>query len=423
MNALRAILLLLGLLAAFAARPAEPAEDAFWFGSAADGSPVVRLHFFWSRRCPHCGEAHPFVEALPRRLPWVAVESHELDGDEAEVDLFIAAARELGEEANAVPAFVFCRRIQTGYHRDDTTGTALVAALEECRGERMAAGTAAPGKSQSPASGASLPMLGSVDLEAWSLPALTLVVATVDAFNPCAFFVLLFLLSVLVHARSRARMLVIGGVFVLFSGLVYFAFMAAWLNVFLLAGELRAATVAAGLLALIAGTLNTKDFFRLHQGPSLSIPDAARPGLFRRMREVAGAGSLAPMLAGTVLLALVANSYELLCTAGFPMIYTRALTLHHVEGMGYYGWLALYNLIYVLPLALIVLAFTRTLGARKLSEFEGRVLKLVSGYMMLGLGALLLLAPQWLANATASIAVLAGALAAAAITVKLAPKP
>jgi hypothetical protein len=129
------------------------------------------------------------------------------------------------------------------------------------------------------------------------------------------------------------------------------------------------------------------------------------------------------MLAGTVLLALVANSDELLCTAGFPMIYTRALTLHQVEGMGYYGWLAFYNLIYILPLALIVLAFTRTLGARKLSEFEGRVLKLVSGYMMLGLGLLLLLAPQWLANATASIAVLAGALAAAAITVKLAPKP
>ena len=59
-----------------------------------------------------------------------------------------------------------------------------------------------------------------------------MVLAGLDAFNPCAFFVLLFLLSLLVHARDRRRMLLIGGVFVFFSGAIYFVFMAVWLNVF-----------------------------------------------------------------------------------------------------------------------------------------------------------------------------------------------
>ena len=75
-----------------------------------------------------------------------------------------------------------------------------------------------------------------------------------------------------------------------------------------------------------------------------------------------------------------------------------------------YGWLALYNLIYVLPLAAIVLVFVRTMGARRLGEREGRLLKLLSGLMMLGLGLCLVLAPQALGDPLVALALLAAAL-------------
>jgi hypothetical protein len=265
-----------------------------------------------------------------------------------------------------------------------------------------------------------LPFVGTVDAQAFSLPVLPLVLAGMDAFNPCAFFVLLFLLSLLVHAKSRTRMAIVGGTFVLFSGIVYFVFMAAWLNVFLFAGELRVITIIAGLLALTVAALNIKDYFWFKAGPSLSIPDSAKPGLFKRMRDVVTTGSMGPMLASTVLLALVANSYELLCTAGFPMVYTRALTLASLESWQYYAWLAAYNVIYVIPLLAIVVVFTRTMGARKLSETEGRLLKLISGFMMLGFGLVLLVAPNLLTNALASILVLALAVAASLVIAKVA---
>jgi hypothetical protein len=246
------------------------------------------------------------------------------------------------------------------------------------------------------------------------------VLAGMDAFNPCAFFVLLFLLSLLVHAKSRTRMAIVGGTFVLFSGLVYFVFMAAWLNVFLIAGELRVITVIAGLLALTVAALNIKDFFWFKEGPSLSIPESAKPGLFKRMRGIVATGSLGPMLASTVLLAIVANSYELLCTAGFPMVYTRVLTLAELETWQYYAWLAVYNVIYVIPLLAIVIVFVKTMGARKLSESEGRILKLVSGFMMLGFGLMLLAAPQWLTNPLASILVLVVAVGTALVAARFA---
>jgi hypothetical protein len=177
-------------------------------------------------------------------------------------------------------------------------------------------------------------------------------------------------------------------------------------------------TGGAGALALLIGAVNVKDFLWFHRGVSLSIPEAAKPGLFQRMRGLLRAESLAAMIAGTLVLALVANSYELLCTAGFPMVFTRALTLHQLSGAGYYGYLALYNLVYVIPLLLLVLLFARTLGARRLSEAQGRALKLLSGLMMLELGLVLLLRPEWLSHLLTAAALLGLALGLTYILVR-----
>jgi len=223
-------------------------------------------------------------------------------------------------------------------------------------------------------------------------------------------FVLLFLLSLLVNTRSRRRMLFIGGVFVFFSGAIYFLFMAAWLNLFLLAGVQEVFTLAAGAVAVAMAFINIKDFFMPGRGVSLSIPEAKKPGLFQRMRKLLQADNLPALTLGTVTLAVAANSYELLCTSGLPMVYTRVLTLEGLSGADYYLYLLLYNLIYVIPLLTIVLLFSLSLGRRKLQPKEGRLLKLLSGSMMLGLGAGLLLAPQMLSSITAVLAVILAAL-------------
>jgi hypothetical protein len=206
-------------------------------------------------------------------------------------------------------------------------------------------------------------------------------------------------------------MMIIGGTFVLFSGAIYFLFMAAWLSLFMLAGNLSVITLAAGVIALVVAVLNVKDFFFFKKGVSLSIPDAAKSRLFVRMRNLLKSSSLVSMLAGTIVLAAVANTYELLCTAGFPMVFTRILTLHNLSPITYYLYLALYNIVYIIPITIIVAVFTITLGARKLTEWQGRKLKLISGLMMLLLGLVLLINPAVLNNILAASGMLASALA------------
>jgi len=369
--------------------------DATWIEPGADGQPVVHLYFFWSLACPHCLEARPFIESIPDERPWVKLHSLELTRHPRHVRHYIALADQVGQPAQYVPGLLFCGRMQTGWDDAATSGQALLADLDACR-TAAKSGSALDIARALPAPAFSVPFLGEVTVDGLSLPLMTVLIAGLDAFNPCAFFVLLFLLSLMVHQSSRARMLAIGGVFVLTSGLMYFAFMAAWLNLFLLLGNLAWVTLAAGALALVFGLVNVKDFFYFGRGVSLSIPESRKPAIYQRARAILAAGNVPAMLAATVLLAVAVNFYELLCTAGFPMVYTRLLTLQELGPGTHYLYLALYNGVYVIPLAVIVGVFAFTLGARKLSEREGRLLKLMSGLMMLQLGMLLMLAPELL---------------------------
>jgi hypothetical protein len=270
--------------------------------------------------------------------------------------------------------------------------------------------SASPGPSGSgaPISGGapvSLPFVGQVDAASVSLPVLAVVLGGLDAFNPCALSVLLFLLSVLVATRSRTRMAVVGLTFVAVSGVVYFVLMAAWLNVFLIAGELRVLTLAAGAAAVVAALINIKDFVWFRRGVSLVIPESARPAIFGRMLDLGEATSFRAILVATVLVAAAANTYEMLCTGGFPVVFTRALTLHDLPTPTYYGYLVLYNVVYVAPLALIVVGFAVTLGSRGVSVVEARRLKLLSGLLMLALGVELLVSPDRLSDLGTSVIV------------------
>ena len=239
-----------------------------------------------------------------------------------------------------------------------------------------------------------LPLFGEISPTALGLPLFTLAIGLVDGFNPCAMWVLLFLLSLLVHVRNRARILLVAGTFVLVSGLVYFAFMAAWLNVYLLLGFSRGLQLALGLLAVLIGAIHIKDFFRFREGPSLSIPEGVKPTIYQRASRVVRAENLLAAVTGVTVIAVLVNFVELLCTAGLPALYTQVLTYYPLETRAYYGYLLLYNLAYIFDDTVMVTIAVLTLGQYRLQERGGRWLKLLSGGVILCLGVLLIAAPD-----------------------------
>ena len=402
-----------------------PSRENIWYEKDAQGKPVIRLYFFWSKKCPHCLKAQPDVAAIEKELPWLELHSLELTEHPENVKTFISMTAMFEDAANSVPTFMFCGNLLNGYDSMETSGKLLKSYLQGCyqfAEENDPENSTKFTEDLNGTTAIDIPFVGSMSVDHYSLPMLTIFIAGMDAFNPCAFFVLLFLLSMMVHSRSRSRMALIGGIFVFFSGAIYFLFMTAWLNLFLYLGELRLITLIAGCVAVIIAAVNIKDYFWFKRGFSLSIADDEKPKLIDRIRQLLRLDSIVTVIIATVILAIVANSYELLCTAGFPMVYTRILTLKSLPIESYYLYLLFYNLIYILPLLAIVTLFTIKLGSRKLSEQEGMVLKLMSGVMMLMLGSMLIVSPQLLNNVVAAAAILVIAISVTWLIVKLTNK-
>ncbi len=361
-STIRPALVLLAFLWALVSGPVPAA------GTTPEEDRLIDFHFFWSARCPHCLEARPFAMRLPEELPWLRFHDLEISRNGDNARRYVAMAAELGERASSVPAFLFCGELHVGWHSAETTG----AQLRVAAGGMPAAHHRRPACRRAARDGRAARFRHACRRTTFSLPVFTLLIAGMDAFNPCAFFVLLFLLGLLANQRDRYRMLIIGGLFVAVSGVLYFAFMAAWLSLFRMIGGLGWVTVGASLLALAIGFVNVKDFFAFKRGVSLTIPASRLPQIYRRGRAVLAAGSFPAMMGATLVLAVAANFYELLCTAGFPMVYTRVLTMHALSPAGYYGYLALYNLIYVVPLLVIVLVVTFALGRTPAQRASGQ---------------------------------------------------
>ncbi len=372
----RALLLLACLLLAHA----SPAADA---GTVALDLPAPgQLHVYVREGCPHCAEAKRFLAGLADARPELQVVLREVDRDPAARDALVAISEAVGAWPPGVPTFVVGGRVLVGFDDAEHLGAELLRLLDE-----------APPR---PRDRVESSLFGTLSASELGLPLFTLALGLLDGFNPCAMWVLLFLLSLLVRLQDRRRMAMVAGTFVLASGAVYYAFMAAWLNIFLLVGMSEALRVGLAMLAMLIGLINVKDFVAFRRGVSLSIPESAKPGFYARARAILKAESLPASLAAVAALAVVVNFVELLCTAGLPAIYTAVLTSQDLSPLAHYAYLGLYILAYIADDALMVGTAVLALGSGKLGERGGRRLKLLSGGVMLALGMVMLLRPEWL---------------------------
>jgi thiol-disulfide isomerase/thioredoxin len=399
----------------------------------------IVLYFFWGDGCPHCKVEKIFLDEMKRRYPSLEIRDYEVWYSQKNASLLTKMAEAYYLQASGVPVTFIGEHAFVGFSGQSKKDIAeaiedclskpcidpfvVLSGMESVETPKEGAGSAGISSEseelecKEAGKTVFIPWLGNLDVSEMSLPVITVVIAGLDSFNPCAFFVLFALLGLLIHAKSRTKMFLIGTVFVFFSGFTYFLFMAAWLNLFLVMGQVGIITKIAGITAILIASVNIKDFFLFKKGISLTIPDTAKPKLFDRMRRLLKSSSPVSILIGASILAIAANSYELLCTAGFPMVFTRILTLNQLPTPSYYAYLVLYNSIYIVPLLSIVLVLTLTLGKKKITEWQGKILKLVSGIMMIGLGGILLINPSILNSMTASVVLLLGTLVISAIVV------
>jgi len=394
---LAALVLLVGLLMpAPAASQTQPAEP-----------PV--LHLFWSLQCPVCIAQKPWIDALEDRFPGLTLDAMELSRSDRHHARFVEMAEARGIPVGYVPTMILGERAWIG----DTP--AIRAEIEAAISAALAGLTLPEPEAGGPVN---LPIVGEVDIAGASLVGLTVLIAFVDGFNPCSVWVLTLLLGMVIASGSRQRVAVVGITFLLTTATIYGAFIAGVFNVLAFAFALPWVRWAVALFALGFGLVSIKDYFAPGRGPSFSIPEGQKPGIYARLRRLRQEDLTTPGLIGaTVAMAAGIALVELPCTAGFPVLWSGLLADRGVSGGTFWGLLAIYVLVYLgIELVIFFVALTgMSLG--RMGEGQGRVLKLIGGAVMVALAGALALRPSLMEDLGASTALFAAAMAAALLVI------
>ena len=386
-------LLLLGVL------PAGPAV------ARQDAGPLPVLEVFWAEGCPYCAAERAWLPSLQEAFPDLQVRLYEVTGSADNRALLEQRAAARGMTVGGVPMTFLGPSVWTGF--EPRVADQIFLAVDD-----LAQGRAVPEQDAV----VTVPVVGEVDLGGTSLVAATLLIGALDGVNPCSLWALSLLLALVLHTRSRRRVVLVGTVFLTVTAAMYAFYVVGLYGVLT---YLAYVTWIRVLLALVAGTFGViaiKDFFWFHQGVSMSIPESRKPGMIRRMRRVADADRpVVPVLGGTVLLAVGVSLVETPCTAGFPIVWTNLLSSHGVGTAAAAGLFALYMLVFLLDEAIVFGVAVVTMRAAKLQEKHGRVLKLVGGVVMLTLAVVMVAAPALLEDITGTLVVFGAAGAVATV--------
>ncbi len=415
--------LLVGAPQVAAAVGADPAPA----GTTADGEPApgtaapgtaVPVTIYEGEGCPNCRALLGWFDDLDDVD--VSLTRIEVWRDADNRDAFVAAGEELGFEASAVPVTVIDERVWIGYSgpiTEDIHGALLLAAAGKpvppgvygtaragtCEEDSLTCGAEETG------SQIDVPIIGTVHLDDQSLVVSTLAIGFVDGVNPCSLWVISVLLTIVVRTASRRRVLAIGGAFLLVTAGMYALYMAGIYSAMKVVGFLGwvqwFVAIAAGIFAVVS----IKDYFAFKKGLSFTIPDSAKPGIYKRVRAAAGHERLLPALLATFVLAVAVSLIETPCTAGFPVIWTGLLEARHASLAESAGLFAVYMIPFLADEMAVFAVAVLTMRAAKLQEEHGELLKLFAGVTMLALAVVMVADAELMESPVAALALFGGA--------------
>ena len=380
------------------------------------------IYFFWGDGCPHCAEEEIFLEKLKKEYPQMTVQDYEVWYDKDNQEILKKAAEVMGFEPTGVPVTIIGEKVWIGFR--EQYEAEMRAALANCIAtscespiEKEVLATDTPVEVPTNSDEViTLPFFGDIDLGQQSLAISTLIIGFVDGFNPCSLWVISVLLALTLTSGSRTKVITVGLTYLVVTTLVYSLFILGVFTLFSYIGYLKWIQVIVALVAIGFGVINMKDYFWYKEGVSFTISDKHKPKLYKNMRDsVVTPQSLIGLISSTAVMAAGVSLIEFSCTAGFPVIWSNIMIANNVSGLYFALLLGLYMLIYLLDEIGVIAVASITMKAARVEEKHGRILKLISGTIMLALGIVMLIGPAIMNKLSSSLGVFVIALAIAAL--------
>ena len=371
------------------------------------------VYFFWGDGCPHCMKLKPLMEEWKNTYPQLQFGSYEVYNNPENRETMTEMAEKLNVKNLGVPLTIVGDQAFVGFLNEETTGREIETAIQQLVQKTDPISpvdtltTPTPSPTPPPAvtqsqteesqdSSIKLPIFGQIDPNLISIPLVTVMIAALDGFNPCAMWALVFLISLLLGLKDRKRMWILGTTFIVTSVLVYFLFLSTWLNLFLFVGMIFWVRLGIGLLALGAGGYYLKNALEKTDTQCKVTASPQRRQVFEKLKALTQQKQFALAFVGIIALAVAVNLVELFCSAGLPAVYTQILALNQLPTWQYYSYLMLYILIFMLDDLIVFFTAMFTLKITGLEGKYARYSHIIGGVLMMAIGLLMLFKPEWL---------------------------
>ncbi len=349
----------------------------------------INLYLFHRDSCPHCREEIEWLNTIKEEYKdTLNIYMYEVENNKDNMALLKKVFAENPDVKQNVPLTIIGNDFITGF--SDTTKNSIEKSIKNYLSDE--------GISEEEKNSEELPILGKVDVKKVSLPLVGIILGFIDGFNPCAMWVLLFLINMLMHMDNKKRRWIYGLTFLFVSGLVYFISM---LGINLVLSAVEQVTILRsliGIVALIAGILNLKSYIqtRKEKEGCTVVDDKKRKNIIQKIKKIDATPSFFLALIGIAALAVSVNLIELACSLGFPATFAEILAINDVHGFARIMYLILYTLMYMIDDIIVFVISMVTLEATGITNKYSKLTHLIGGIIMIIMAILLIFKPEWI---------------------------
>lgn len=372
------------------------------FGSEKD----LNIYLFYGDGCPHCAEEEEWFKTYLEKNKNIKIHRYEVWYDKDNQEKYSKVHEILNDKSSGIPYLVIGESVISGFDKDltperirnaveyysnvnykDKVGMYLGVVSESETGQK---------ETKYEDTKVKIPLLGTKEAKDVSIGLSAILIGAVDGFNPCAMWILLFLISMLLGMKNKKRMWILGITFLASSALVYFLFLLSWLNLSVFLNKVLYIRVAISFFAVLFGVLQVVNFFFKKDDGCEVVGNKNRKRIIKSIQKIIKEKSFILAILGIILLAASVNIIELLCSLGLPVMFTQILAINEVSKVGQILYSLLYVLFFMIDDIIIFIIAMKTLEIKAISNKYGKYSHLIGGLIMIIIGVLMVYKPEWL---------------------------
>lgn len=374
----------------------------------------LRLYLFHQESCPHCQKEIEYLEELKEEYSNLDIVTYEISKNEMNYNFYIKVANKINDNLDkkqqlsigSVPFTIIGTDFYVGFEVsqkdsikksiDKFLKNDIVDVVSMIKNEEDISNIEF---NTDPNSKLNIPLLGEINAKTVSLPLISIVIGLVDGFNPCAMWVLLFLIGMLFNMKDKKKMWTLGITFLVASALVYLLIMSAWLKVAISFNTSVWLRTLIAIVALIAGAINLKSYIKEKKRKTDGcevVDENKRKKIFTSIKKITSQKKFIFSVLGIIALAVSVNLIELACSTGLPLIFTQILAFNDLSAFEYTIYMLLYILFFLIDDIVIFVVAMLTLNIKGISSKYGKYSHLIGGIIMILIGLLMIFKPEWL---------------------------